>query len=1465
MHLTKTYSTNGNFTAYFESCCRITGGATGLQNNADGNERTETIVNVGTGNASPVTSVAPIVQVPDNQIWTFQIPALDPDSDALTYRLATSAEAAGALPFVHPGNFSISNTGLITWDIRNSGGLATIPGNLWSTQIIVEDHSGGINGPIKSKIPVDFLLRIGQAAANNNPPTVSASPAGPFQPVAGQTLTFNVTAVDTDGTITGLQALNAPSGMTFSAFGSPAASKTITATWTPTQAQAGQTIVVTFQATDNGNATANTAVTISPAANQPPVATNDSYSVNEDSTLTVVAPGVLTNDTDPESNPFTVAAFTQPANGTLTLNANGSFTYIPNGNFFGTDTFTYSAKDSIGTGNTATVTITVNPVNDPPVANNDTATTNEDIAVAISVLANDLAGPPNESGQTLTPSIVTPPTHGLAVVNANGTITYTPAGDYNGTDSFVYRVSDGSLFSGNATVNITIDAVNDAPVANDDLAITNEDTPVGIAVLANDLAGPANESSQTLTVTHLNGIPVNAGTTVATAHGTVTLNADGTVTYAPAPNYHGGDSFTYTIKDSGAPPLTDSANGSVTINSVNDAPNAVNDSYTTAEDTPLTIAASGILANDTDIDVGTTLSVATPRPISMPTHGLLTLNANGSFTYIPFTNYNGTDSFTYKASDGIADSNLATVTITITSVNDAPVATDDGAITNEDTAVTIPILGNDMDVDGTLNPATVTITLQPAHGSLSINATTGDVTYTPILNYNGPDCFKYTIKDNDGAVSNEATVKIIINPVNDTPIAVNDSYTTAEDVVLTVAAPGVKANDSDVDGDPLSAFLVTPPTHGGVILNANGSFIYTPDTNYTGPDSFTYYVNDGAANSNLATVNITVTPVNDAPLLAVDHHHAADQSHSSVDEGEIAYNHGTWGEVDVGDTVTLSASLGTVTKNVNGTWNWSYQTTDGPLPVETEVVITATDQSGASTSRSFHLEVNNVAPTVTLFGAASANEGQTICYNFTTVDPGQDTFSIVSITAGTNTVISNLLFNSATGIGSFDVKFLEGPSVATPVSVQLMDSDSANSNISSINVTVANLPPTPSNDNNTPAANEVLENAANGTLAGITAVSTDPGVLDTITYSLTNSAGGRFAIHPSTGVVTVANGALLDYEADTSHVITVKASDGQGGESLQSFTINLLNVTARISGTVFVDVDNDGLFDGGTETGIDGVTVQLLNSTGATVLATDVTAMGGAYAFTVNDEFGTYRIREIQPTGVTNGAAILGSAAIDSVISANEMQLTLAGENASDYDFTELGSSVHAGDTATIGFWQNKNGQALINQGGAALVNWLNANFGNIFGDTFRNGSGGDNAAEVASFYKNEFFTKKIQGTSKVDAQFMATAFAVFFTSSSLSGGNVAASYGFNVTATGIGTRVVNVGSSGAAFSVANNTNMTIMALLLATNNLTGPSNNGSYRNVYDVDGNGVLDAAELALRSLANTIYTNINEEGDI
>src|SRR5439155_22753 len=181
----------------------------------------------------------------------------------------------------------------------------------------------------------------------------------------------------------------------------------------------------------------------------------------------------------------------------------------------------------------------------------------------------------------------------------------------------------------------------------------------------------------------------------------------------------------------------------------------------------------------------------------------------------------------------------ATVTITITSVNDAPVAGDDTYTTPEDTTLTVSapgVLANDGDVDG--DPLSAVLVSSPTHGSLTLN-TNGSFSYVPAANYNGTDSFTY--KASDGSLeSGAATVTITITPVNDAPVAADDTYTTPEDTTLTVSAPGVLANDGDVDGDPLSAVLVNSPTHGSLTLNTNGSFNYVPAANYNGIDSFTY-------------------------------------------------------------------------------------------------------------------------------------------------------------------------------------------------------------------------------------------------------------------------------------------------------------------------------------------------------------------------------------------------------------------------------------------------------------------------------------------------------------------------------------------------------------------------------------------------------------------------------------------------
>jgi len=404
----------------------------------------------------------------------------------------------------------------------------------------------------------------------------------------------------------------------------------------------------------------------------------------------------------------------------------------------------------------------------------------------------------------------------------------------------------------NVSVLLNTTVTNRAPAAVADAYTTGEDTALTVnapGVLANDGDPDGNQLSAMLVS--------------GPSHGTIALNANGSFTYTPAADYNGDDSFTYQASDgtlqSGPATVT------ITVTGANDGPTATGDTYSTAEDTALTVAAPGVLGNDSDPD-GDSLSAVVD---SGPTHGSLTLNPNGSFTYTPAANYNGTDSLTYRASDGTLTSNPATVTITVTASNDAPTAVDDAYSTAEDTALTVAaasgVLGNDDDPDG--NPLSAVLVSEPSHGTLTLNAN-GSFAYTPAANFNGTDLFTYRASDGT-APSSLATVSITVSAVNDAPAAAADSYSTAEDTALTVAAPGVLANDSDPDGNALSAAVGSGPGHGTLTLNANGSFSYTPAANYNGSDSFTYRASDGTLTSALATVTITVTAVNDNPTVTV--------------------------------------------------------------------------------------------------------------------------------------------------------------------------------------------------------------------------------------------------------------------------------------------------------------------------------------------------------------------------------------------------------------------------------------------------------------------------------------------------------------------------------------------------------------------------------------------------------------------
>jgi DNA/RNA endonuclease G (NUC1) len=489
----------------------------------------------------------------------------------------------------------------------------------------------------------------------------------------------------------------------------------------------------------------------------------------------------------------------------------------------------------------------------PPGTANQSANTTEDNAVIVTLQALQA------NNNTLTFSIVNGPASGsLGSVSAascasgtcSATVTYTPGADFNGSDSFTFRASDGSLNSNTSTVSVGITEVNDAPSAATDSKATQEDTQLSFAasdLVSNDSAGPGNEGGQTLTVSSVTG-------TVNT-HGTVSLNS-GQVVYTPAGNYNGPASFEYEVCDdgttAGAPdPRCASGTVNVTVSAVNDNPDAVDDAASIAEDSGAN--SISVRTNDSDVDADT----LTVTAVTQGAHGSVTITGGGTaVSYTPAANFFGGDSFTYTISDGNGGTDTATVTVTVTNVEDAPDAVNDLSTIAEDSGANgIDVRANDTDLDG--DTLTVTAVTQGAHGTAAITGGGTGVSYTPAANFFGSDSFTYTINDGQGG-SDTATVNVTITNVNDAPVAIGESYVTNSNTTLNVAAPGVLSNDSDIDGPSLSAQLVSNVSHGTLSLQSNGSFSYTPSLDFEGSDSFTYQAYDGLAASNVVTVNITI-------------------------------------------------------------------------------------------------------------------------------------------------------------------------------------------------------------------------------------------------------------------------------------------------------------------------------------------------------------------------------------------------------------------------------------------------------------------------------------------------------------------------------------------------------------------------------------------------------------------------------
>jgi len=694
----------------------------------------------------------------------------------------------------------------------------------------------------------------------------------------------------------------------------------------------------TYTITDNQghDVTANVTVNVTDV-NVTPVPVNDMRTTPENTPVTIA---VLDNDSDPDGDPLTITSTTNPSNGSVSI-VGDEIVYTPNTGYFGSDSFQYTISDGQGHSETATVTIEVTDVNMMPDAVNDSEKTDQDTPVTISVLTNDT----DPDGDTLSITGATAPLNGTVSVSGNDII-YTPNTGFSGTDIFDYSITDGQGNNDTASVVVTVEKTNESPLAVDDSRTTDENTPVTIAVLAND----SDPDGDTLSITD----------TTSPSNGTVSIVGD-SIVYTPNSGYSGNDSFDYTITDNNG--NSETATVLIMITDVNMPPSAVDDSRETDQNVPVTVT---VLANDTDPE-GDTLMIT---DVGTPSNGTASISGS-SIVYTPATDYVGTDSFDYTITDNNGNEVTATVTIVINAVNQAPKLTNDVDSTEEDTPVTIDVTANDTDPEG--DTLTVMSASDPSNGTVSIVG--NNAVYTPAAGYVGPDSFTYTVNDGNGNTQT-ATVDVTVTAkvVNLPPVAVDDTANVAYETPTTIP---VATNDTDPEGGTTCVSAIqTAPTNGWVEISSSGTdVIYTPFDGFSGTDSFVYLACDAEGNTSPATVTVNVAANTNLPPV-ISPNYAAIQGYGSVPIRVLA------DDMDPeGDTLTI---LRIENGPANGTATISgdrvlYQADDGFVGADSFYYVVS-DGNGNEGSARVDVDVKNdiienrdpVISTIPAFDAANS-------------------------------------------------------------------------------------------------------------------------------------------------------------------------------------------------------------------------------------------------------------------------------------------------------------------------------------------------------------------------------------------------------------------------------------------------------------------------------------------------------------
>jgi VCBS repeat-containing protein len=834
-----------------------------------------------------------------------------------------------------------------------------------------------------------------------------------------------------------------------------------------------------YSVSDGAGGTASSTLTITVSgANDGPAATADAASVGEDAAAPVTG-NVLANDSDIDRGAVLSVADAGERSGTygtLNLNADGSYSYalgtaaqaLAQGQS-ATETFRYTVKDEFGATTTSTLTITVAGSNDGPVATADAnwVNANPDDAVVGNVLSNDAD---IDHGAVL---MVTDPgqragAYGTLTLNADGSYRYVVAdearamsGAETATETFSYTVTDAEGATSTSTLTIRVFGVNEAPVLTADLATIEEDAaqPVTGNVLANDTDADAGA---VLTV-------VDTGSRQG-RYGVFELDADGTYRYtlgsgpqSLAVGETATETFAYSVLDDLGQLVSSSV--TIVIEGTNDGPVAHADAASIAGDAAAPVLGN-VLANDTDVDRGAVLSVASTGSFT-GLYGTLTLDADGSYSYAAgaaaralAAGTTASDSFEYTVVDEHGASSVATLTIAVAGANAGLVARPDAASISEDakTALTGNVLANDTASDpnatlSVLNPGT----RQGAYGTLTLNAD-GSYSYAKsqaaqalAQDETGVDRFSYTVRDSNGQTST-ASLDISIVGANDRPKVVADVRATTEDAATPLVG-NVLANDSDIDhGARLSIRTVAPEDlaavfgdlatsndgtyvivnpgvtqtrYGTITLDASGGYSYALGAaaqalgaGASGADLIYFAVTDEFGGTKISTLNVTVAGSNDAPEARADRFAVAEDAlllgHVFGDNGQ-----GVDRDVDAGDTLRVSpgtfATLHGGVVVVDQAGAFSYRRAAGFTGVDS-FTYTVTDDKGASATGTVTIDVASVSAPILTIGlpAGGLTGGSEFQINTTTPNIQKD---VALATLADGTVIATWTSFSQDGSG----------------------------------------------------------------------------------------------------------------------------------------------------------------------------------------------------------------------------------------------------------------------------------------------------------------------------------------------------------------------------------------------------------------------------------------------------------------